>query len=149
MSVTAPTQLGRAAHGVGVNAVPPVLPEIDPHPCPLGTGWCAAGGVQSHWGAVSASRSGFGSLPFKSSSHNAFPFVGGHLQLPGHRQQTWISRPNMWTLLASSKELWPLTPRAGRAETHSAMGLTSSLGHWRLGAESGILQGGMQEKTAG
>lgn len=38
---------------------------------------------------------------------------------------------------------------SGPPETYSAMGLTSSLGHWRLGAKLGILQGGMQEETAG
>lgn len=52
----------------------------------------------------------------------------------------------MWTLPASSKELWPLDPQSRQAETHSAMGLTSSLGHGGWVLNQGSFKEGCKRK---
>lgn len=105
------------------------------------------------------------SLAFKSSSCNALPFV---VRLAGiacsflavvacHRQQTWSSRPNVWTLPTSSKELQPQDPVSRQAEAGlasgaacRAMGLTFCMGQWTLGAKmEGSLKEGCKKASIG
>lgn len=77
--------------------------------------------------------------------------------VPCCRQQAWCSRPSMWTLLAPSKELRPQDPVSKQAEAGlasgdacCAMGLSSAMGQWKLGAEmEGFLKEGCKKATVG
>lgn len=76
---------------------------------------------------------------------------------PCYGQQAWCSRPSMRTLPAPSKELWPQDPMSRQAEAGlasgdacHAMGLSSSMGQWKLGAEmEGSLKEGCKKATVG
>lgn len=90
----------------GVNAVPPVLPETDP-----GEPWAQAsllwGSAETLACSVSIQvRLWLSAFQKQLSQYTSLCGEAGK----AHLQQSWISRPSMWTLPASSKELWPLDP---------------------------------------